>query len=190
MRIPVRNLFLIPLLTAGVGLILAGRVPAQTFTNLHSFAGTDGAGPYGGLIVSGNTLFGTAKGGGTAGNGTVFRVNTDGTAFTNLHSFTATSGSMTTNSDGAQPYAALVLSGNTLYGTAPYGGAAGHGTIFSVNTDGSDFATVHTFTATSGGNGANSDGVIGFDQGMSAAFDDGFQVLLDLLDVIDERLDC
>ena len=53
-------------------------------------------------------------------NGTVFAVNTDGTGFTNLHSFTAASGSLVsiTNSDGASPYAGLILSGNTLYGTA------------------------------------------------------------------------
>jgi uncharacterized repeat protein (TIGR03803 family) len=53
------------------------------------------------LIISGNTLFGTASEGGTNGNGTVFAVNTDGTGFTNLHTFTALINS--TNSDGANP---------------------------------------------------------------------------------------
>ena len=48
--------------------------------------------PYGGLILSGNTLYGTAQYGGSSGNGTVFAVNTDGTGFTNLYSFTAISG--------------------------------------------------------------------------------------------------
>ena len=78
---------------------------------------SDGANPYAGLILSGNTLYGTACGGGSSGNGTVFAVNTDGTGFTNLHSFThlVLPG---TNSDGANPYAGLILSGNTLYGTA------------------------------------------------------------------------
>jgi hypothetical protein len=47
--------------------------------------------------------------------GTIFRVNTNGTGFTNLYSFT-------NGSDGADPVAGLVLSGNTLYGTAQYGG--------------------------------------------------------------------
>jgi hypothetical protein len=42
-----------------------------------------------------------------------------GQTFTTLHSFTATSGSGPyTNSDGAKPEAGLILSGNTLYGTA------------------------------------------------------------------------
>jgi uncharacterized repeat protein (TIGR03803 family) len=103
------------------------------FTNLHSFTGSDGASPYAGLILSGNTLYGTARIGGSSGYGTVFAVNTDGTGFTNLYSFTATSGTLSTNSDGADPQAGLILSGNTLYGTAYYGGSSGNGTVFSLS---------------------------------------------------------
>src|SRR5437870_296133 len=115
-------LFLLPALIASVGLILAGRVTAQTFTTLHSFteladftelAGTnsDGAYPRPGLILSGNCLYGTTYYGGSSGNGTVFKVQTDGTGFTNLHSFTARFGPLATNSDGGGPND-LVLSGN------------------------------------------------------------------------------
>jgi uncharacterized repeat protein (TIGR03803 family) len=75
------------------------------------------------LILSGNTLYGTTLAGGSSANGTVFAVNTDGTSFTVLHSFTALNNG--TNSDGANPHAALVLSGNTLYGTAYTGGISG-----------------------------------------------------------------
>jgi uncharacterized repeat protein (TIGR03803 family) len=51
------------------------------FTNLYSFTApsasvpytnNDGACPFGGLILAGNTLYGTAEQGGTGGNGTVF----------------------------------------------------------------------------------------------------------------------
>src|ERR1039457_3084497 len=129
--------FLLPVLIAALGLILAGRVSARTFTPLHKFSGSDGNAPNAGLILSGNTLYGTTINGGTAAIGAVFRVNTDGTAFTNLHSFTALSGSASTNEDGANPYAGLILSGNTLYGAAFAGGFAGNGTVFAVNTDGS-----------------------------------------------------
>jgi hypothetical protein len=51
MKTHVENLFLLPMLIAGLGLILAGRVAAQTFTTLYSFtengSGTnsDGANP-------------------------------------------------------------------------------------------------------------------------------------------------
>src|SRR5438270_518090 len=104
-------------LIAVLNLIPAGRVTAQTFTTLHSFNHSDGANPLAGLVLSGNTLYGTAQSGGSSGYGTVFAVNTDGTGFTNLHSFTARN-TFGANSDGANPAAGLVLSGNTLYGTA------------------------------------------------------------------------
>src|ERR1035437_9136072 len=94
------NLFLLPALIAGLNLIPAGRVTAQTFTTLHTFTGgSDGANPYAGLILSGNTLYGTAYSGGSGNAGTVFALNANGTGFTNLHSFTAVLNS--TNSDGA-----------------------------------------------------------------------------------------
>ena len=61
---------------------------------------SDGAIPEAGLILSGNTLYGTTYWGGTNGNGTVFAVNTNGTGFTTLYSFTATDPDYVTNSDG------------------------------------------------------------------------------------------
>jgi uncharacterized repeat protein (TIGR03803 family) len=130
MKTCIINLFLLPALIAGLGLLPVGRVTAQTFTNLHSFSAlsgpsnatnSDGANPYAGLILSGNTLYGTALNGGSFGDGTVFAVHTNGTGFTNRHSCTATAGSNSTNSDGSHPYAGLILSGTTLYGTASIG---------------------------------------------------------------------
>src|ERR1019366_5829087 len=104
-----------------------------TLTTLHSFtAGTgsfpnvtnsDGANPFAGLILSGNTLYGTAIIGGSSGNGTVFKINTDSSGFTKLYSFTG-------GNDGARPEAGLVLSGDTLYGTADEGGSSDNGTVF------------------------------------------------------------
>src|SRR5205085_1814751 len=91
------------------------------------------------LILSGNTLYGTADLGGSFGNGAVFAVNTDGTGFRNLHSLVG--------GDGAYPFAGLILSGNTLYGTGQYSGSSGNGTVFAVNTDGTGFTTLHSFTA-------------------------------------------
>jgi uncharacterized repeat protein (TIGR03803 family) len=130
------------------------------YTNLYNFTGgSDGAEPRAGLILSGNTLYGTAAGGGSSGNGTVFAVNTDGSGFTNLYSFTARSGSPFTNSDGAVPSAGMILSGNTLYGTAAGGGSWGNGAVFAVNTDGSGFTNLYSFTATPAyPNSTNSDG--------------------------------
>jgi hypothetical protein len=66
----IKNLFPLSVLLAGFVLILAAPVTAQTFTNLFSFTdGSDGAFPYAGLMLSGNTLYGTAPDGGSGGNG-------------------------------------------------------------------------------------------------------------------------
>jgi len=146
----------------GEGTVFRVNIDGSSFTNLHTFTlssfssiswpepytNSDGFDPQGGVIVSGNTLYGTATGGGSNGDGTVFRVNTDGSDFTNLYSFTALylafEGS--TNSDGALPSAGLILLGNTLYGTTGNGGSGGAGTVFRVNTDGSDFTSMNSFT--------------------------------------------
>jgi len=119
---------------------------------------SDGANPVSGLILSGNTLYGTAQSGGTYGNGTVFSVSNNGTSFTLLHTFGPTNNPNSTNSDGANPVSGLILSGNTLYGTAQHGGTNGNGTVFSVSTTGTNFTTLYTFTATSGSGLTNSDG--------------------------------
>jgi uncharacterized repeat protein (TIGR03803 family) len=140
------------------------------YSVLHSFmaiangpepTNSDGAGPVG-LLLSGNTLYGTANRGGAGGTGALFALNTDGSGFRVLHSFAAgtylydTNG--VANSDGVGPEDALILSGNTLYGTAGRGGSFSNGTVFAVNTDGTGFKVLHTFSAYSGPNLTNSDG--------------------------------
>jgi uncharacterized repeat protein (TIGR03803 family) len=134
--------------SSGWGTVFAINTNGTGFTNLYSFTGgSDGAFPsYAGLILSGSTLYGTALLGSTNRTGTVFAVNTDGTGFRTLHIFTATNAPPHTNSDGAAPYAGLILSGNTLYGAASAGGSSGKGTVFAVNTDGTGFTTLHSFT--------------------------------------------
>ena len=140
MKRRIKNLFVLPALIAGLGLILTGRVTAQTFTTLHSFTNNpDGANPYAELILSGNTLYGTTQFGGSSNIGTVFAVNTDGTGYTNLYSFIG-------SSYEANPRASLILSGNTLYGTATYGGGSDNGTVFAINTNGMGFTNLYSFT--------------------------------------------
>src|SRR5260370_39366959 len=149
-----RNLFLLATLIAALGLLPARGVMAQIFTVLHTFtsasgpnaANDDGANPSAGLVLSGNTLYGTDYG--SLGNGTVFDINTDGSAFTNYYTFTSAhlnGNGILTNSDGSNPHAELILSGNTLYGTAERGGSAGNGAVFAINPDGTGFTTPHRF---------------------------------------------
>ena len=150
----------------GLILMLACRVTADAFTALHSFAinttnssgvfiNGDGAHPFAGLVLLGNTLYGTAQDGGSSGNGTVFAVNTDGTGFNVIYNFSGTSGTFDGNSDGAIPQGRLISAGNMLFGSAIAGGSAGVGTVFALNTDGSGFLTLHSFTGLAGnGDGA------------------------------------
>lgn len=63
---------------------------------------------------------------------------------TTLHSFT-------NGSDGVNPAAGLVLSGHTLYGTTYAGGSSHVGMVFAVNTDGTDFTNLYSFTGLSDG---------------------------------------
>ena len=113
----------------------------------------DGANPNGGLLFSGNRLYGTTYAGGcsvtflpTGGAGTVFSVNPDGTDFTTLHCFTGSGGQV------FSPIASLVLAGDTLYGTTSDWGYEPHaGTVFKINTNGTGFMILHTFTVSSFG---------------------------------------
>ena len=170
-----RNLILPIVRVVILSLAAGSRLSAQTFTTLYSFTpavganslgdpiNSDGARPSAGLILSGKALYGTAESGGDSGWGTVFSVNTDGTRFATLHSFIdgtgQNSGGWPINTDGVVPGTGLISSGQTLYGTAEYGGASGNGTVFKVNNDGSGFTTLHSFTDPDYNNGGtNSDG--------------------------------
>ncbi|HEX3720095.1 MAG TPA: choice-of-anchor tandem repeat GloVer-containing protein [Verrucomicrobiae bacterium] len=124
---------------------------AQTLNVVHAFTAADyteevftnvdGAHPYGSLVLSGNTLFGTTEVGGE-GMGTIFSVNEDGSGYTVFHTFQG-------GWDGSAPYSGLAISGNTLYGTTP----AGAGTVYSINTDGSGYQVLHAFDTNLWGGG-------------------------------------
>jgi uncharacterized repeat protein (TIGR03803 family) len=107
------------------------------FTTLHSFPANTlgffnngGIAPYCTLVLSGNTLYGTAKLGGAYGFGTVFSVSTFGTDFKTLYN-------LGHGTIGAWSLAGLVLSGNELYGTTSFGGSANVGTVFSFSVSSS-----------------------------------------------------
>ena len=80
---------------SGYGAVFAVKTNGTGFTNLHSFSARsgpsltnlDGANPESGLVLVGNTLFGTTFYGGTASRGTIFSIKTNGTSFANLHNF-------------------------------------------------------------------------------------------------------
>ncbi len=123
--------------------------PAQTFTTLYSFNGTDGEYPQAALVqgTDGN-FYGTTEGGGPkAPYGTVFKITPDGT-LTTLYNFCSQSGC----ADGEYPYAGLIqgTDGN-FYGTTFEGGANGTqcdgdacGTVFKITPEGT-LTTLYRF---------------------------------------------
>jgi uncharacterized repeat protein (TIGR03803 family) len=123
-------------------------VPCYGETILHFFTGApnDGDRPFGDLTLSDSTLYGTTGNGGSSSNaGTVFSINTDGSNYKILHSFAGAP------SDGSKPAADLTLSGSTLYGTTGEGGSSGRGTVFSINTDGSNYKVLYSFAGSNDG---------------------------------------
>jgi uncharacterized repeat protein (TIGR03803 family) len=129
--------------SGGSGVVFKVNTDGSDFTVLKSFSegrqsypqtNSDGMWIEAGLLLHGNTLYGTSYYGGSSGCGTVFKLHTDGTGFAVLKAFpTASQGYPCSNNEGAYPLAGLVLSGSTLYGTTEQGGSSGWGVIFSLN---------------------------------------------------------
>ena len=116
-----------------------------TFTVLRSLtSASDGGNPTAGLVQAlDGKLYGTTYAGGAHSVGTIFSITTGGT-FTVLRSLTSAT-------DGANPYAGLIqASDGALYGTASRGGANSAGTIFSITT-GSAFTNLYDLDGTTDG---------------------------------------
>src|SRR5947207_3415386 len=130
--------------TSSAGTVFKVNENGTGFTNVFSFAGAEGgANPLGGVIILSNILYGTACHS-SPGAGTAFALTTHGAGFTSLYNFTG-------QNDGGNPTAGLTLVNNSLFGTTANGGLWSGGTVFSVNTDGTEFDTLYSF---SGGDGA------------------------------------
>jgi len=119
--------------------------PEGKYTVVHQFNNTDGAYPFGGLILGtdGNFYGQTDLGGASAygAYGTVYKMTPSGKV-TTLHSFEQT--------DGDNPISNLVqgTDGN-FYGTAQYGGTHGGGTAFKITPRGK-LTTLQNFDGTDG----------------------------------------
>lgn len=149
-------------------------LPAQTFTSLYNFTGSDGKFPQGALVqgFDGN-LYGTTFSGGANGDGSVFKITPSG-QLTTIYSFC----SRPHCTDGALPYAGLVLAtdGN-FYGTTYQGGQSvvtnscpiyGCGTVFEVSPTGA-FKSLYSF-CTSSNCPDGEEPLIGLIQGINGHF--------------------
>lgn len=118
--------------------------PSGVLTTLHSFNGTDGTAPQGGVIEVNGLFYGTTSAGGTEGDGTVFEMTTAGVVAT-LHYFVGKS-----EGDGSSPYGWMVQASNgNLYGTTLYGGKNGLGSVFEITLAGK-LTTLHSFCSQTG----------------------------------------
>jgi uncharacterized repeat protein (TIGR03803 family) len=116
---------------------------------IHSFNenGTDGWGPYAGLIYTKGALYGTTSYGGSncvnsGGCGTVFSINLKKGTETVVYSFC----SQQNCADGSIPEAGLLNVDGALYGTTESGGTLdSFGTVFSIDPTTRTEAVVHAF---------------------------------------------
>jgi len=134
------------LLQFALASLLVGHVVAQTFAvvvRLPLYSKPNAA-----VTEFRNTLYGPTWSGGNSVRGSLFSINSDGTGFAILHNFSNIYNN--TNSDGAYPDGALVLSGGTLYGSTTSGGYFGGGTIFTIDTNGMNFSVLHHFEGADG----------------------------------------
>jgi uncharacterized repeat protein (TIGR03803 family) len=135
--------------TSGCGTVFSLTPPvtpggAWTETVLHVFEGSDGANPFASLVAGpGSRLYGTTVNGGASGFGGVFSVTTAG-ATKVIYSFSG-------GTDGANPYAPLIVDANgNLDSAARNGGSSGMGTLFSL-TNAGKITVLHSFAGTTDG---------------------------------------
>lgn len=126
----------------GYGMVF--RITGKKETVLYNFKGVpDGAYPTGTLVrdasgnfygVTGNGGANLGYGGNSGGGGTVFKLGAKGNE-TILYSFC----SAPNCTDGANPRAGLIMdAAGNLYGTTTGGGNPGTGTVFKLNTSGTE----------------------------------------------------
>ncbi len=104
------------------GVVFSINTDGSDYVVLHYFSPEDGY-PMEGVTLAGDSLYGATLDSGPLYFGVVYSVKTDGSDYTVLHRFD--------NEDGSNAYGKLLLAGNTFYGMAASGGAAGCGAIFS-----------------------------------------------------------
>jgi uncharacterized repeat protein (TIGR03803 family) len=131
--------------------------PGGTETVLHSFTGSDGDLPAGGLIAdSSGNLYGTTYFGGTCSGGVVFKLSPGGTE-------------TVLQSSCDNPYASLIADSiGNLYGTTEHGGAGCElplpvkttcGTVFKLSPGGTETG-LHTFMGSPGDGAIPAGGLI------------------------------
>lgn len=111
------------------------------FESLHSFQGPEGAYPFG-ITIDGDTMYAVTSGHLAHNAGTLTKLDLNTSILDTLHTF-----NISDFTTGITPAAAIVRNGNTLYGQTSDGGSASAGTLYSINTDGTNYQRFHDFSA-------------------------------------------
>ena len=130
--------------TSGRGTVFKLQKDGGNFTVLRNLgAGSEGYFPLGGLVQTADgSLFGTTTSGGISNVGNVFRISPDGSDYRRLHDFVG-------GEDGQRPQASLMADANgTLFGTTASTGRGIAGTVFRIDSDGSNYRVLHGFPDT------------------------------------------
>lgn len=119
------------------------KTDGTAYTLLYAFSNYSNSA--GSLLLNNGVLYGMI------GNNRIYKLNIDGSNYKELHLFSSNN-----PNDGSLPCGSLVISGNKLYGMTTSGGNVrydygGLGTIFEINTDGTNFKILHHFGTTGDG---------------------------------------
>ena len=123
----------------GKGSIFKIDLLTNTYTELFSHSGTDGAQPQG-LLKVGNMLYGVSSFEAANELGNIFSYNLSNNTYNVLYSF----GQIYNAGDGSSPRG-LTLSGSLLYGVTYYGGSVGAGVLFSYDISTNTFNLLESF---------------------------------------------
>jgi uncharacterized repeat protein (TIGR03803 family) len=118
--------------------------PAQTFTSLVRFKGSNGEYPSSPLVQGQDgSFYGTTEYGGANNGGEAFRISTSDRL--RIYSFC----SQTNCLDGGSPDGLVLNTDGSFYGTAEYGGVNAKGTVFKITPKGS-LTTLYSFCPQTG----------------------------------------
>jgi len=125
------------------GVIFKIKPDGTEYTKLHDFSGNIGH-PNGTLISDGTYLYGIARGflGLAGGYGVIFKIKPDGTEYNVIFNFSS--------SNGFDPAVgnSLFYNGTCLYGVIEAGGTYNSGSIFKINTDGTEYSEIFSIPGT------------------------------------------
>lgn len=136
------------------GMLFSYHLASSQFKEKYYFCNldncSDGASANTGLLDEKGVLYGTTEQGGSqqycvqSGCGTVFSFDRKTRTETVLHAFD------TNGNDGVNPIAGLLKVNRLLYGTTPWGGTYGYGTVFSLHLKTGAESVVYSFCSQQG----------------------------------------